>query len=173
LTGGLGADTVTGGVGADTFKVELDDYSTNISAIDSIQDFNAVQNDQLQILNEGNVMETSDLRGDGTNYQAVDFKGGNALNANTGFVVNSGTNSSDLTISTIISELQAGMTMNSISTGDNFFYLTDDGTDSRIFLYSDDNNNATLETGEVTAIATLDGLADATQVSATETIDFI
>ena len=114
----------------------------------------------------------SDLRGNGTGFQAANFKGGTALDANTGFLVNSGSNSSDLNIATIISELAAGDAQNSINASDAFFYLTDNGTNSRLFRFSDANNNAAVDSGELAGVVTLEDVSDATTIADTLLICF-
>jgi Ca2+-binding RTX toxin-like protein len=173
LAGGTGVDTFTGGDGADAFNVEIFDATYDLSSIDVIRDFSTSQSDTLKILESGVGLTSSNLRGNGTGFQAADFKGGTALDANTGFLVNSGSNSSDLNIATIISELASGDTQNSITASDAFFYLTDDGTNSSLFRFSDANNNAAVDSGEVVAIAILENVSDATLISETFVTDFV
>ena len=172
LIGGTGTDQLTGSAGADAFRLDLSDRTTTLSDVDVVKDFSAAETDTLQVLSGGEVLDQTILRGDGSGYQSADFKGGTALNTNTGWLVNSGSNSADLNISTIESELQAGDTSNTITAGDNFFYTTDDGASSRVFYYSDSNRDGDINAGEVSAVFDLDDVSDATGITADLVIGF-
>ena len=131
------------------------------------------QSDTITLLEGGLGLTNLNLRGDGTEFQAVDFKGGSALGPNTGFLVNSGADSIDLEISTIISELNAGDSQNPLTAKDSFFYVTDNGTDTGVFKFSDQNGNADVEGDEVVAIAILENLSDATFITEDLVTDFV
>ena len=60
------------------------------------------QSDTITLLESGLGLTNSSLRGDDTEFKAADFKDGSFFGLNTGFLVNSGTDSSDLEISTKI-----------------------------------------------------------------------
>jgi hypothetical protein len=94
------------------------------------------------------------------------------LGTNTGFLVNSGSNSIDLEISTIISELTLGDASNSVTASDSFFYLTDNGAASRLFQFADANGDANIDSGEVTGVATFRSVFDATDITASLLTDF-
>jgi hypothetical protein len=130
------------------------------------------QSDTITLLESGLGLTNSSLRGDDTEFKAVDFKGGSFLGPNTGFLVNSGTNSSDLEISTIIEELKLGDAANPLTANDSLFYLTDNGTDSRLFKFLDQNGNADVDDGEATAIATFEGVSNAIVITDDFVIDF-
>jgi Ca2+-binding RTX toxin-like protein len=172
LFGGIGTDTFTGGAGSDAFNVETSDASSTTTA-DVIKDFSVSQSDTITLLESTFPLANSSLRGDGTKFQSADFKGGTALGTNTGFLVNSGANSTDLEISTIISELNAGDSENPLTANDSFFYVTDNGTNSGVFKFSDQNGNADVDSGEVVAIAILENVSDATVIFVTQTTDFV
>jgi hypothetical protein len=172
LLGGIGTDTFTGGAGSDAFNVETSDASSTSTA-DVLKDFTRSQSDTITLLESGVGLTNSSLRGDGTKFQFANFKGGTALDANTGFLVNSGANSTDLEISTIISELNSGDSQNPLTANDSFFYVTDNGTNSGVFKFSDQNSNADVDSGEVVAIAILENVSDATLISETFVTDFV
>jgi Ca2+-binding RTX toxin-like protein len=172
LLGGIGTDTFTGGAGSDAFNVETSDASSTTTA-DVIKDFSVSQSDTITLLESTFPLANSSLRGDGTKFQSADFKGGTALGTNTGFLVNSGANSTDLEISTIISELDSGDSQNPLTANDSFFYVTDNGTNSGVFKFSDQNGNADVDSGEVVAIAILENVSDATVITETFVTDFV
>ena len=95
-----------------------------------------------------------------------------ALGTDTGFLVNSGSNSIDLEISTIISELTSGDPSNSVTASDSFFYLTNNGAASRLFQFTDTNGDANIGSGEVTGVATFELVSDATDITASLVTDF-
>ena len=96
-------------------------------------------------------------------------------------LVNAGADSSNLSASTVVSELSEGFaaavnanspSANRLNAGDAFYYLTDNGTDSALFLFEDTDNGADVDGGEVSFVATLESFDDATEALALNFADF-
>ena len=103
------------------------------------------------------------------------------LGADTGLLVNAGADSSNLSASTVVSELSDGFaaavnanspSANRLNAGDTFYYLTDNGTDSALFLFEDADNGADVDGGEVSFVATLESFDDVTEALALNFADF-
>ena len=174
LLGSIGTDTFTGGAGSDAFNVEISDASSTSTA-DVLKDFTVSQSDTITLLESGAGLTNSNLRGDGTKFQsgAFDVGNGTALSANTGFFVNTSTANFGLTISDVTTSLSLGIFLNAINANDSFFYVTDDGLNSGVFKFSDQNGNADVDSGEVVAIAILENVSDATVITEDLVTDFI
>jgi Ca2+-binding RTX toxin-like protein len=172
LLGGIGTDSFTGGAGSDAFNVETSDASLTSTA-DVLKDFTNSQFDTLTFLEKGQGLTNSSLRGDGTKFQIGDFAAGTALGANTGFFIVDSKAPSALQISNIAAELTLGDLQNPLTANDSFFYVTDDGTNSGIFKFSDQNGNADVEGDEVVAIAILENVSDATLITEDLVTDFV
>jgi len=111
------------------------------------------------------------LRGSGALYELADLTAGDALGVNTGLLINAGDNAADLQAATQAAALvQAD---ESIHANDAFYYLTDNGQDSALFLFDDTNANGAVDEGEVSHIVSLLGVADASQMSADNFLDFV
>lgn len=115
---------------------------------------------------------SSHLRGAGTVLQHGDIDGeGFVLNVDAGLLVNTGSDVVDLEAASQMAELTLLNTQ--INGFDGFYYLTDNGVDSALFLFEDGNGNAEVDEGEVSHILTLTGVADATVLSLENFADFM
>jgi len=86
ITGGASADLLTGGGGMDKFLFET---TQALNGIDNTADFNTVVDDMMSFnFGEGTNLSQTDLRGDGTALQLG--TGSISLDANTGFVIYTG-----------------------------------------------------------------------------------
>ena len=178
LNGGTGADTQTGGADSDTFAFAISEVGSNASVVDTIRDFAGGSSGDIFDFTD---VVSGNLRGAGTGFQSINFKGGSLLGADTGLLVNAGADSSNLSASTAVSELSEGFSAavnanspsaNRLNSGDAFYYLTDNGTDSVLFLFEDADNGADVDGGEVSFIATLESFDDATEALALNFADF-
>ncbi|NIB40151.1 DUF4214 domain-containing protein [Pseudomaricurvus alkylphenolicus] len=115
---------------------------------------------------------SDNLRGDGTLFQLGDVAGeGFVLNVDAGLLVNTGSDVVDLEAASQMAELVLLNTQ--INGFDAFYYLTDNGVDSALFLFDDGNGNSAVDEGEVSHILTLAGVADATVMSSENFADFM
>ena len=114
---------------------------------------------------------SADLRGSGVLYELADLTAGDALGVNTGLLVNAGDNAANLLAATQAAALAQADEF--ILTNDAFYYLTDNGVDTALFLFDDTNANGAVEEGEVSHLVSLLGVADATSLTADHFVDFI
>jgi hypothetical protein len=157
--GGTNADDTFSFLVADT-DVDIEDFTV------------AAGNDLIEFSD----LTNADLRGTGVTYEALNVTGGVvAPGANTGLIVNNGANSGDLTVGT--QETDLAVSNANVNADDIFYYLTDDGTDSALFLFDDTvagggNGDGNVDAGEVTLVATFVGIASATTIVADNFTDF-
>ncbi|MBK5969512.1 MULTISPECIES: beta strand repeat-containing protein [Thiorhodovibrio] len=167
INGGAGDNSATGSSGDDTIiltaggndKVNFGTTQTQ-NGSDIITDF-AVANDTINFnFGDGGLANNAALRGTGVTYEAANVVAGAVNpNANTGFLVNNGADSGDLTVGTQVTDLAQSDA--NINAGDAFYYLTDNGASTGLFLFQDLNNDGTVDAGEVGLLGTFN-VADAT-----------
>ena len=169
LNGGNGANTLTGGAGVDTFVFEGTDSGSIITG------FQAGADGDLLDLNESLVA----INGTGANYQAG---GGGVLGTSIEFDTDTGLfvyTDNDLTGTTVsdIENLFDGTVDNlqlDSANGDTLYLAASDGNNSYIFLIDDTNANGgfTDPADTATLIATLEGVDDASTLTADNFVDF-
>jgi Ca2+-binding RTX toxin-like protein len=146
ITGGGSSDNITVGAGNDIVNYTVAEVGATAATQDIITDFevgtNVIDFTDLTVAN---------LRGTGGGYEVV-AKGANAVAVNTGFIEQNG-DEGDLLAATA---LAAANTMTGWAIGDKAYILITDGTDSAIFLLTENTGNTVLDTAEL--VVTLTGV---------------
>jgi Ca2+-binding RTX toxin-like protein len=181
LTGGAGADNITGGAGADdldgsagedTFLFEGDGSDGE----DTINNFTQAD-DEVDFVTAA----VAGADGTATDLQAADLSGGGDVATSDGLiVVDSGIAAGDnvtLNAAGIADAIDGTASVDALTLndGDEAFYVAvDNGVDTAIALVDDANGNGdnTIDDGEISIIGILDGVADASQLDATNFADF-
>ena len=170
ITGGAGNDNVTGGAGADVFTFTLNPGS------DTITDFSGNAND-------GDTIDGLETVGAGLGA-ALTFEAaaidGTAVTADVDdlIVVSDGSGGGNTAASLDVADVEAYLTnvdganngvVGTDTDGDDFLVAVSDGTDTGIFLVDDAaNGTAAIEAAELSLIATLEGVDDASTLVAAD-----
>ena len=178
ITGGNGADTITAGKGNDTINL-----ASAAAASDTVKFSVAADNghDTITGFSAGatatggdvlHVTDTATLVGNGgtggtTTKTDVIYVGASSTGTNKGDTAvskviaisdNAATDWSD-----VVAKMDGALTVAADATAGNAntIVLIDNGTDTRVYLFSDDaTSNTTVEASELTLLATLTGVAD-------------
>jgi hypothetical protein len=176
IEGDAGADTMTGGTGIDTFNINFGGEGADI-----IKDFTAgAGGDVIDFLG------TSDVSNTGTNVVTTSFAivagGDSDLVAGMNVIDNNdGNNSSSASFTTGAVETYlanvdaANDDIVAENADDDVYIVVGDGTDAAIFKItgSTDGADTVINDGDLTLIATLEGIADTGTLTAANFADFI
>ncbi|RME60832.1 hypothetical protein D6779_01375 [Candidatus Parcubacteria bacterium] len=163
ITAGKGGDKVTGGQGDDTINLGAADGKTDTVVFraagtngkDTINDFEAGNNgDVLKVTVLGTLVGSA-----GTYTTASSTsKGDTAAYKVIAITDNAASDWSD-----VLTKMNAALTIAGDTNAANAetAVLIDNGTDTRVYLFSDDStNNTTVESSEITLVGTISGLGD-------------
>jgi Ca2+-binding RTX toxin-like protein len=156
IEGGAGADTITGAGGNDTIGLGDGDGDADTvvfsaaasNGVDTIDDFETTT-DSLDVSGAGDLVGTISV-------DTAAAAGAIALSAAKALIVSDDTAADWADVLTI---MNAAIDTTGDVTGDTII-VVNNGTDSRIYLYQDDENAAGIEEDELTLIGVIDGVAD-------------
>lgn len=167
------ADTITTGTGSDTITIQGDAADD----LNVIEDFTAgAGGDIIDI-----VTSVASNGSTGTDMTLTRFDAGqNNLALDSGITVFSGTNAASLSTANVAARLAdtdgaagGAIISNDTETDELAYILIDDGTDTGLFLITNDTGTTAILAAELTLLVTLTGVADATTLTAANFADFL
>jgi hypothetical protein len=180
INGGDGANTITGGAGDDTITLGTAGTAETVKIAfggegqDSIVTF-AADEDVIEFTGTSDVTGTSITAG---GFGTADLTA-DAVTISKGLTVVNDDNTAAISTTAEIAKALAGTatgsTGNALSfaNADNVVYIAlDNGTDSVLIKADDTNGDTVIDAGDITIIATLTGLADASTLTAADFADF-
>jgi hypothetical protein len=160
IYGGAGDDIIYGEGGTDTFIFST---TNTLNGSDTVKDFTSGETILFAFGNPGE-LDQSDLHGNGINIQiqnAGEYSPGSfTLGSNTGLVLLYDTH----VLGDASQAINIVSNYDGLTSGSKFYLAVNNQTDTSIFLMSDSNNDANIDSAEL--IATFEGVGDATDLQA-------